>query len=493
MELELFLKTPWLVSSGIDDVLRLQQAESMEDLALLSVADIQDLLPGKPVLQKKLWNELRRAGATPFGSNASVKSEPASNAAFSAASTASYDTFQEDPEAAEPAQSSKGGGRTVDPAHKLPQGAQCKLRVQPNRSYRKGGAVHNGGLLFPTLYVMFEQHDGTGGIGDDTKDVMLMWLTEWIGADASMDTDHMPFQLAANEFQFYLNVKGGMGDADLQRKGWNILNSLKGCAAKIRNGRSGARGWCPDLTDADKAKDCFINFAAGVERSRKNTKDGYRRQTEAICRHYGIKVHNPHANVAAAIAALTEASEDTKALVSLSDSPTKSNKTQVPATAATNRKRSRKVQKQEEEEEEEEAEEEEEEEEAEKFIDADDDDDDGVQQAKREEEEECQKEEAGDSHPEPPPPDVEQEEEPPPQEQQLQQPDIVEWSKRRAAKIEEMMEKQRENPRCWRSRENLVETDLQQPPSHPAARSGPTPASQDVQPLPKVGPASCAF
>jgi hypothetical protein len=73
-------------------------------------------------------------------------------------------------------------------------------------------------------------------------------------------------------------------------------------------------------------------------------------------------------------------------------------------------------------------------------------------------------------------------EEPPPQQQQLQQPDIHQWSLKRAAKIEEMKQKQRQNPRHWRSRQNLVETDssseegqldsaeLSKVQTHPAAR-----------------------
>ena len=45
------------------------------------------------------------------------------------------------------------------------------------------------------------------------------------------------------------------------------------------------------------------------------------------------------------------------------------------------------------------------------------------------------------------------------EQQQLQQPDIHQWALQRAAKIEEMKKTQRENPKHWRSREDLVETD----------------------------------
>ena len=43
-------------------------------------------------------------------------------------------------------------------------------------------------------------------------------------------------------------------------------------------------------------------------------------------------------------------------------------------------------------------------------------------------------------------------------EEHLKQPDICEWTRQRAAKIEEMKRKQRENPRCWRSREKKGES-----------------------------------
>jgi hypothetical protein len=45
------------------------------------------------------------------------------------------------------------------------------------------------------------------------------------------------------------------------------------------------------------------------------------------------------------------------------------------------------------------------------------------------------------------------------EQQQLQKPDVLQWAKQRAANIEEMKKKQRENPKHWRSREDLVETD----------------------------------
>jgi hypothetical protein len=62
-------------------------------------------------------------------------------------------------------------------------------------------------------------------------------------------------------------------------------------------------------------------------------------------------------------------------------------------------------------------------------------------------------------------------------EEELKQPDILEWTRQRAAQIEEMKRKQRENSKCWRSREKSAAAA-----SQPGAEAAPDQQGAKRQP-----------
>jgi hypothetical protein len=72
-------------------------------------------------------------------------------------------------------------------------------------------------------------------------------------------------------------------------------------------------------------------------------------------------------------------------------------------------------------------------------------------------------------------------------EEDLKQPDICEWSRQRAERIEEMKRKQRANPRCWRSREKKGESSSEQEeeaaaaPAAEAVAEAEAPAEQEQE------------
>jgi hypothetical protein len=433
--LEDFMALPVVQTDGLGEGIASLGVTELSDLQYITVKDIENLCPNKPVVQRKLLATIQKltgstmAAATAVPVVAStvmppppppVQLHPAQQINTITSSTDCFMSFSVQPQeelmvdqAFRANYSGHGGARAkkcVFPEGQIMRPHQISNAKEFHFSDKFGAC--NGGWLPPCVYKILSQC--TKGVPGETYQLIINHTAQWLAAPAHCDSDQIDFDTVARELVHNLHKYGGLDEVRLSQLHYKPKTNLKRRTAGFRSDppRGASKLWCPDLPEAQRCPPHFTQaFVEAVAAAASNTADGVRRQTQDLLVSYGLldakevggllRIKN-----VALIDAPTLCPSHVHVTAEPADTAANAGNGSSTHTAKPKRRRLVKVSEEEEEEEQEEQEqeqeEEEEEEEEEEYVDLfDASDDDGAAEATAEaaaEDEEQHEEEHEEEH-----------------------------------------------------------------------------------------------